>query len=91
MLCVMTDEQRQLRDDSDDLMEALDDMKRMEVEKRDKEISTAEFHELADAIEDRSRDVFRIAADERRIGDASPTTGDSIEDVRKTRESTAAD
>jgi hypothetical protein len=78
----MTDEQRHLRDDSDSLLTALDQMKQMEQDKRDMEISSDEFHELADAIEDQSREVFRIAADERVVGERSPKTGATANSVR---------
>jgi hypothetical protein len=80
------EQQQELREDSDRLIEALDDLKAMERAKRGVEISTPQFHGLADRIEDKSREVFRIAADERHIGEsfdeAQGTTTEEVEPDR---------
>jgi hypothetical protein len=60
---------RELRKDSDALLQAVRELQDLELEKRRQEISTPEFHETAREITERSRDVFRIAADEERAGD----------------------
>jgi hypothetical protein len=74
---------RELRKDSDALLKAVRKLHDLEVEKRREEISTPEFHEKAREITDRSRDVFRIAADEERAGDEIESPQDkTTDDVR---------
>jgi hypothetical protein len=72
----------ELRKDSDALLQAARELHDLELEKRRQEISTPEFHDKAHEITVRSRDVFRIAADEERVGDEieSPqhTTTDDV-------------
>jgi len=58
-----------LRRDSDELLAAVNEIKRLEREKRTREMSSPRFHEMADEIERRARDVFRYAADELEAGD----------------------
>jgi hypothetical protein len=71
-----------LRDDSDELMEAVTEIRELEREKRGEEMSTPRFHELAEDIADKSRQVFRLATDEQAQGDAlSGEQGAAIEDV----------
>jgi hypothetical protein len=78
----MTEPRGQLRDNSDELLGALDDLKSLEREKRTQEISSPPFHEMAEAIEDKSREVFRMAATERQIGDTfEESQGMSTEEV----------
>jgi hypothetical protein len=70
-----------LRRDSDELLTAVDDIRRLEREKRAQDMSSPPFHEMAEQIEQRSRDVFRYAADEREAGeDLSRRQGKSIDD-----------
>jgi hypothetical protein len=69
-----------LRRDSDELLAAVDEIKRLEREKRTEEMSSPRFHEMADEIERRARAVFRYAADELEAGeDLSRRQGQSIE------------
>jgi hypothetical protein len=71
-----------LRRDSDALLEGIDEMRSMESEKRQHPISTDEFHELADAITDKSREIFAIAAEERVIGNRTEREPDrTTEDI----------
>src|SRR4051812_13161410 len=60
---------REVRNDSDALLRAVRELHELEREKRGEEISSPEFHEMAREITDKSRNVFRIAADEERAGD----------------------
>ena len=71
---------RQLAGASNKLIEGARDVQRLEEQKRKAEISTPEFHRLADAIEARARDVFRLADDEERLGDQVPRGEGTIED-----------
>jgi hypothetical protein len=68
---------------SDQLMAEADAVKRLEAEKRTHPISTPEFHELADAIADHARRVFRLADSEEVEGDRLPHDGDTIDDVHR--------
>lgn len=79
----MTDNRhRQVRDDSDDLLHALEDLKRMEKAKRDTDISTPPFHLLAEEVEAQARHVFRVAAEETIDGNRAPTTDVSTNEIR---------
>ena len=68
--------------DSERLLEAVGEIRGLEVEKREAEMSTPHFHELADRIAERARDVFGYATDERDTGDElSERQGQSTDDV----------
>jgi len=74
--------ERDLRNDSDDLLAELNELRALEAQKRNREISSPEFHELADAIEEKSREIFRTAADERYVGnEADRHRGTTINDL----------
>lgn len=79
----MSSEKDELVDQSDALLRAVEDVRSLERRKRSQDISTPAFHELADRIEERSRDVFRIAHREEILGDALETTDESIEEAAK--------
>jgi hypothetical protein len=82
---VMSNTERRLRGDSDTLLRKLDELKDLEQEKRQVLISSDRFHQLADDIEGKSREVFEVAADERYTGNRIPETQDvSTEDVTPT-------
>jgi hypothetical protein len=66
---------------SDELLGALDHLKRAEQEKRSATISTERFHELADVVNATSDDVWRLAHEEESIGDRIPTDTESIDEV----------
>jgi len=63
------------------MLEAIDDLHAMEVERRKRAISTPEFHRIAEDITDKSREVFRIAVHEERTGDDTDRGDKTIEDV----------
>jgi hypothetical protein len=64
-----TNRLRRLRRDSDALLDDIDAVRRLEEIKREYPVSTPEFHYLANEIERRSREVFRLAERERAIGE----------------------
>lgn len=66
---------------SDELIEAARSVQELEREKRRHPISTPGFHDLADRIQERSREVFRIAAEEERLGEEIPTDRETIDSV----------
>lgn len=79
----MTDERhRRVRDDSDELLTALEDLKQMERAKREADISTPPFHVLAEAVEDQARHVFDVAAEETIDGNRASTSDVSTNEVR---------
>ena len=57
-----------LRRDSERLLKAVDELRAMEREKRRVSISSRTFHELAERVEQKAREVFRLAGQE----DAEP-------------------
>jgi hypothetical protein len=59
----------EVRRDSDALLEAVRTLHDLEREKRRQQMSSPEFHDMAREITARSREVFRVAADEERAGD----------------------
>ena len=71
-----------LRVESDALMDALDDMKRTENKKRRHQVSTPEFHSLAQDVEEKSRRVYRLAKGENDIAETAETTNQTIEETR---------
>ena len=74
---------REVRRDSDALLEAVRELHDLEREKRKQKVSTPEFHDAAREITDRSRDIFRIAADEERAGEETDRgDAETIDDVR---------
>lgn len=82
----MTHEQRRVRSDSDELLDALDELKRMETEKRGMPISSPPFHERAEAVDEQARHVFDLALREERDGDEAERTGATLEDAEPLRE-----
>jgi hypothetical protein len=77
----MKDEQRRVRDDSDELLHALQDLKQLERRKREADISSPPFHDLADEVALQARRVFDIALREEHHGDQTERTSVSIDEV----------
>lgn len=70
-----------IRNDSDELLGAIDDIRRLEREKREVRMSSPEFHRRANEIEHVARTVFGFAQSEREHGeDLSQTQEETIED-----------
>ena len=72
---------KRLRLDSDALLEKLAEMRRAEDRKRQADVSTPEFHRLSDDVDQLSNQVFRLAQGEEDIGERTPTTQTSIDEV----------
>jgi hypothetical protein len=66
------DDQRRhvIRHDSDELLARLGELRDLEFQKRGEVMSTQPFHDLADEITEKSREVFRVAAHEELTGEA---------------------
>jgi hypothetical protein len=78
---VVTDEERRVRSDSDDLLAAVDEMRRTEREKRGEEMSSPPFHRLADEVEGKARRVWEIARQENRDGEQVQPSDTSIDET----------
>jgi hypothetical protein len=73
---------RRVRSDSDALIGAVRELRGLEAEKRQQEISSPEFHATAHAISELARDVFRRAAEEEKHGaETGDPQGRTTEDV----------
>lgn len=77
----MSDSKQDLAQRSDRMLDAIEDLHRLESEKRREDISTPPFHRLAEAITEKSREVFRMAYRQEQVGDATETTDTSIREV----------
>ena len=78
-------ERKQLRDVSDALLRRMNELKDLEKRKRLLEISTPEFHEAADAVAEKSREIFALAHDEQAVGNRIDERQDvATEDVDPT-------
>jgi hypothetical protein len=62
-----------LQDDSDKLLRAVDEIRQLESEKRHLVMSTPEFHQTANRIERKAREVFGVAKAQREVGEALRT------------------
>lgn len=77
----MTDEQRRVRSDSDEILEAMERMRELERAKRTEPISSPAFHRLADEVEASAREVWELAQRQNRDGGAAETTGATIDET----------
>jgi signal transduction histidine kinase len=81
---------RVLREDSDRLLEAVEELRSLEREKRGLEISSDRFQVVAKRVEDKAREVFRLAEEQQQDGEVvdrleeeepGPDKAGSIEDT----------
>lgn len=59
---------RDLRGDSERLLRAVDELRALEQEKHRQRVSSQPFHELAERVEAKAREVFRLAGEETEDG-----------------------
>jgi hypothetical protein len=85
----MDPEKRTLANRSNRLLEELRHMRDVEKRKREEPISSPKFHALADEVDKSSREVFRLARDQERLGDQIPTGSDTIDDVDRRDDASA--
>lgn len=70
-----------VREDSDELLAAVDRLRHVEAEKREVPFSSPEFHQRAREVENQARRVFQLATKEEIHGEQLPeTVADSGED-----------
>jgi hypothetical protein len=81
----MTDQKRDLAKRSERMLDAIDELKRLEHDKRAETISTPPFHRLAEAVTQKSHEIFEMAYRQEALGDATETTDVSIRDVEAER------
>jgi hypothetical protein len=63
---------------SNRLLRAVDELKALEVDRRQETISTPPFHRLADDVKSKSREIFRMASDQEALADRTPTQDRTI-------------
>ena len=76
---------RGLTDKSNQILKAVEELHTMEERKRTEQISSPPFHELAEDIREKSREIFRIATVQEELGDQADRNGESIEDLDEAR------
>jgi hypothetical protein len=72
---------RDLADRSNRLLDAVDELRGLERQKRRETISTPAFHRLADDVKAKSQEIFRMADAQELVGDMVSTQKVSIDDV----------
>jgi hypothetical protein len=72
---------REVSEESRRLLAALEEVREAEAEKRREPVSSPRFHELANLVEAKAREVFGLAAQQRQSGEETPPVPLSIEDV----------
>ena len=77
----MSQAKRALAGKSDEMLEALRELKATEARKRREPISTPMFHMLADDVHAQSRQIFRIAIQEDDLGNESERGVETIDDI----------
>ena len=77
----VTDVKRALAGKSDEMLEALKELKATEARKRLEPISTPMFHALADEVNAQSRRIFTISIDQDRLGDEAERGAETIDDL----------
>jgi hypothetical protein len=66
---------------SDKVLQSVAEMKDMEERKRREKVSTPGYHQLAEEVEAKSREIFRAAADETAAADELESGSPSIEEI----------
>jgi uncharacterized protein with von Willebrand factor type A (vWA) domain len=86
-MCAMDERARQkalrkrLSATSRKFLESIDELRDLEERKRNELISTPAFHELAEKIKEKSREVFRVTAVQESLGDELETTATTLNEV----------
>ena len=75
------DKRRALADRSNKLLEALRHLRDTEKRKRQLQISTPPFHQLADEVDRTSRRIFSLAREQDRLGEELPSGSGTIDET----------
>jgi hypothetical protein len=81
----VADHKRDVARDSDQLLRQVDELRRIEAEKRHQPISSDRFHQLAEQVTALSRRIMTGAWQEERVGDRTEPGDATIEDVSRNR------
>jgi Ni,Fe-hydrogenase I large subunit len=79
-MALVSDPNEDVRHDSDELLDAVAALRRLEEEKRRSPISSPRFHELAEEVTAKARAIMYGAQDEERVGNRTKRTSVSIDD-----------
>jgi len=79
----VADEKRKLVRSSNEFVDDVRGLRQMEAEKRKEPISTERFHELAEDITEKSRDIMQRAVFQEDLGNHAPTGDVSIDDLSR--------
>jgi len=82
----LTDDHDELARDSDSLLGKVADLRRLETEKRREPVSSARFHELAEAVTARAREIMYGAKVEELAGDRADRSSTSIDEAESDAE-----
>ncbi len=77
----MTDDHDELARDSDALLGKVADLRRLETAKRREPVSSPRFHELAEAVTAKAREIMYGAQAEELAGNRTERSSTSIDDV----------
>jgi hypothetical protein len=77
----MANERERLVRTSDELLHEVDVLKDLERQKRQQPISSPGFHDLAEEITEKSREVMHTSLEQEAEGDQAERGDDSIDDV----------
>ncbi len=72
---------REIARASNRLLQAVDELKALETDRREETISTPPFHRLADDVKAKSREIFRMADDQQVLAERTPTQDRSIDET----------
>jgi sugar-specific transcriptional regulator TrmB len=75
------EEKRELAKSSDELLDDLRKLRRLESQKREEAISSDQFHALADEVTSTSRRIMKTVLKQDDLGDASEEGEVSINDI----------
>ena len=77
----MADDERKIVTTSDEILDELRELQRLEAEKRTVPVSSLRFRELAEAIVRKSRAIFQHATLQERLGGQADAEPRSIDDM----------
>ena len=66
---------------SNEMLEMVSELKELERRKREEPISSPAFHELAEQVTDKTRDIMRSVIKQEDLGNQTPRGDSSIDDV----------
>ena len=78
----MAEDERELERTSNELLDELRELQRLEAEKRTVPVASRRFRELAEAIVRKSRAIFQHATLQEQLGDQADAEARSIDDIR---------